>query len=50
MVSQVVHDCRNDSAALFFQCEVQVNSVFDTQVSTTLHCTPLTSYKDLLLV
>ena len=29
---QVVHDCRNDSAALFFQCDVQVRNVFDTQV------------------
>ena len=31
---QVVHDCRNDSAALFFQCEVQIKNVFDTQVRT----------------
>merc|ERR1719342_104781 len=30
---KVVHDCRNDSAALFFQCDVQVKNVFDTQAA-----------------
>ena len=29
---QVVHDCRNDSAALHFQYEVSIKNVFDTQV------------------
>merc|ERR1711892_743803 len=32
-VIKVVHDCRNDSAALFFQCDVQVRNVFDTQAA-----------------
>ena len=29
---QVVHDCRNDSAALYFQYDVSIKNVFDTQV------------------
>merc|ERR1719308_751887 len=32
-IIKVVHDCRNDSAALFFQCDVQVRNVFDTQAA-----------------
>merc|ERR1719382_1874260 len=32
-IIKVVHDCRNDSAALFFQCNVQVRNVFDTQAA-----------------
>jgi len=32
-IPKVVHDCRNDSAALFFQCEVQIKNVFDTQAA-----------------
>lgn len=32
-IIKVVHDCRNDSAALFFQCDVQVKNVFDTQAA-----------------
>ena len=30
---QVVHDCRNDSAALYFQYDVSIKNVFDTQAS-----------------
>ena len=30
---QVVHDCRNDSAALYFQYDILVKNVFDTQVT-----------------
>jgi exonuclease 3'-5' domain-containing protein 1 len=32
-IIKVVHDCRNDSAALYFQCDVQVRNVFDTQAA-----------------
>ena len=30
---KVVHDCRNDSAALYFQYDILVKGVFDTQVN-----------------
>jgi exonuclease 3'-5' domain-containing protein 1 len=30
---QVVHSCGNDSAALFYQCGVLLNNVFDTQAA-----------------
>merc|ERR1719266_631626 len=32
-VIKVVHDCRNDSAALYFQCDILVRNVFDTQAA-----------------
>lgn len=38
--SQVVHDCRNDSAALYFQYDILVKSVFDTQVKSN-SCRPI---------
>ena len=31
--SQVVHDCRNDSAAFYFQFNILVKSIFDTQAA-----------------
>ena len=34
---QVVHDCRNDSAALYFQYDILVKGVFDTQVKFITH-------------
>lgn len=32
-IIKVVHDCRNDSAALFFQYDVNIRGVFDTQAA-----------------
>jgi len=32
-VIKVVHDCRNDSAALFFQYDIHLRAVFDTQAA-----------------
>jgi ribonuclease D len=29
---QVVHDCRNDAAALYYQYDISIKNVFDTQV------------------
>ena len=31
---QVVHDFRNDSAALYFQFDILIKNVFDTQVKS----------------
>ncbi len=31
-VVKVMHDCRQDSAALFYQAKIKLNNVFDTQV------------------
>ncbi len=30
---QVVHDCRNDAAALYYQYDISIKNVFDTQVT-----------------
>lgn len=38
--AQVMHDCRNDSAALFFQFGVKLQNVFDTQVSPSACSNP----------
>lgn len=32
-IIKVVHDCRNDSAALYFQYDVSIKNVFDTQAA-----------------
>ncbi len=32
-VTKVLHDCRNESATLWFQHEILINNLFDTQVS-----------------
>ena len=32
-VTKVVHDCRNDTVALFHQKGIEVKNIFDTQVS-----------------
>ena len=34
-VVKVVHDCRQDSAALFYQMQIKLENVFDTQVAAT---------------
>lgn len=31
-IIKVVHDCRQDSAALFYQMDIRVKPIFDTQV------------------
>ena len=31
-VTKVIHDCRQDSAALFYQFGIKLNNVLDTQV------------------
>ncbi|KAI1287470.1 piRNA biogenesis protein EXD1 [Halotydeus destructor] len=36
-VVKVIHDCRNDSAALHFQYGIQMQSVFDTQVAYAVY-------------
>lgn len=32
-IVKVVHDCRNDSAALYYQFDITLNNVFDTQAA-----------------
>ncbi|GAB6020600.1 hypothetical protein CHUAL_003277 [Chamberlinius hualienensis] len=32
-IIKVVHDCRNDSAALYYQFDITLNNVFDTQAA-----------------
>ena len=34
-VTKVVHDCRQDAAALFYQKGIHLQTIFDTQV---VHC------------
>lgn len=34
-VVKVMHDCRQDSAALFYQMGIRVQNIFDTQVRTS---------------
>ena len=31
-VTKVIHDCRQDSAALFYQFGIKLHNIFDTQV------------------
>jgi len=33
---KVIHDCRQDSAALFYQLQIRLANVFDTQVQALL--------------
>ncbi len=35
-VVKVIHDCRQDSAALFYQLQIRLDNVFDTQVPPLL--------------
>lgn len=35
-VVKVIHDCRQDSAALFYQLQIRLDNVFDTQVQALL--------------
>ncbi len=35
-VVKVIHDCRQDSAALFYQLQIRLANVFDTQVQALL--------------
>lgn len=37
-VVKVIHDCRQDSAALFYQLQIRLDNVFDTQVQPLLTC------------
>lgn len=35
-VVKVIHNCRQDSAALFYQLQIRLDNVFDTQVQALL--------------
>lgn len=35
-ITKVVHDCKRDSEALYFQYGIRLNNVFDTQIAYTL--------------
>ena len=35
-VVKVMHDCRNDSAALMYQKGIEIRNIFDTQVTPSL--------------
>ena len=44
-VTKVIHDCRQDSAALWYQFGIKLNNIFDTQVSALMQCIQCMSVK-----
>lgn len=46
---KVMHDCRQDSAALWYQKSIRICNIFDTQVSGVLACWKDDNYSSIML-